>query len=112
MTKVITKDMKLPRRSLGIRSRGKECGGGKSPSPLFFLEYLFIFYRNMSVIENMQSLILSSDMSQWLENKRHEKGLYHMMYDQKSIAEFSNRYSLSPKQAKSAINDWYSQRGD
>ncbi len=66
----------------------------------------------MSVIENMQSLILSSDMTRWLEKKRHEKGLYHMMYDQKSIAEFSEIYSLTPKQAKSAIDDWYSQRGD
>ncbi len=66
----------------------------------------------MSVIRNMQSLILTSHMEKWLENMRHEKGLYHMMYDKDSIAAFEKEFELNSKQSKSAINDWYSQRGD
>jgi len=66
----------------------------------------------MSVIENMQSLILNSHMSQWLEKIRHEKGLYHMMYDKESIAKFEQDFELDSKQSKAAISDWYSHRGD
>ncbi len=66
----------------------------------------------MSVIENMQSLILTSQMQKWLENTRHEKGLYHMMYDEDSIAKFGQEFELNFKQSKTAINDWYTERGD
>lgn len=66
----------------------------------------------MSVIQNMQSMILTDSMSQWLDNMRHERGLYHMMYDKDSIAVFGEKFELDSKQTKSAINDWYSQRGD
>ena len=66
----------------------------------------------MSVIENMQSLILTSHMEKWLENIRHEKGLYHMMYDKESIESFGKEFQLDSKQSKTAINDWYSGRGD
>ena len=66
----------------------------------------------MSVIQNMQSLILTSPMSKWLENVRHEKGLYHMMYDKESINAFEGEFQLNAEQAKAAINDWYSGRGD
>ena len=85
-----------------------------SPSPdlLFKIEYLFKFYRNMSVIQNMQSLTLTSEMKKWLENMRHEKGLYHMMYDKDSIAKFEQDFNLDSKKSKTAINDWYSERGD
>jgi hypothetical protein len=51
-------------------------------------------------------------MEKWLENMRHEKGLYHMMYDKDSIAAFEKEFQLDSKQSKAAINDWYSQRGD
>lgn len=35
-----------------------------------------------------------------------------MMYDKDSIAVFGEKFELDSKQTKSAINDWYSQRGD
>lgn len=57
-------------------------------------------------------MILTDSMSQWLDNMLHERGLYHMMYDKDSIAVFGEKFELDSKQAKSAINDWYSQRGD
>ena len=76
------------------------------------VEYLFKFYRNMSVIENMKSLVLTSHMEKWLEDIRHNKGLYHMMYDEDSIAKFGQEFSLDSKKSKTAINDWYSERGD
>ena len=82
------------------------------PRFLICVEYLFKFYRNMSVIGNMQSLILTSHMDKWLEDIRHEKGLYHMMYDKDSIAKFQKDFELDGKQSKTAINDWYSERGD
>ena len=66
----------------------------------------------MSVIQNMQSLILTSQMEKWVEDIRHEKGLYHMMYDNDSIAKFEQDFGLDSKQSKSARDDWYSQRGD
>ena len=66
----------------------------------------------MSVIENMQSLVLTTEMEKWLNDIRHEKGLYHMMYDKKSIAKFQQDFSLDVKQSKAAVNDWYSTYGD
>ena len=66
----------------------------------------------MSVIENMQSLVLTTHMKKWLEDMRHEKGLYHMMYDKDSIAKFEHDFNLDRKKSKTAINDWYSERGD
>ena len=66
----------------------------------------------MSVIENMQSLILTTQMEKWLNDIRHDKGLYHMMYDNDSIAKFGQEFSLDSKKSKTAINDWYSERGD
>ena len=66
----------------------------------------------MSVIGNMQSLILTSEMKKWLEDMRHDKGLYHMMYDKDSIAKFEKDFHLDSKKSKTAINDWYSERGD
>jgi ABC-type Na+ transport system ATPase subunit NatA len=51
-------------------------------------------------------------MEKWLENIRHEKGLYHMMYDKESIESFGKEFQLDRKQSKTAISDWYSQRGD
>lgn len=35
-----------------------------------------------------------------------------MMYDKDSIAAFEKEFQLNSKQSKSAINDWYSKRGD
>ena len=66
----------------------------------------------MSVIENMQSLILTTQMEKWLNDIRHNKGLYHMMYDKDSIAKFGQEFSLDSKKSKAAINDWYSTYGD
>ena len=66
----------------------------------------------MSVIRNMQSLILTSEMQKWLDDIRHEKGLYHMMYDKKSIAKFAEQFSLNEVKSRSAIADWYSAYGD
>ena len=66
----------------------------------------------MSVIENMQSLILTTQMQKWLDDIRHEKGLYHMMYDKDSIAKFAEHFSLNEKKCRSAIADWYSTYGD
>ena len=66
----------------------------------------------MSVIQNMQSLTLTSEMKKWLEDIRHDKGLYHMMYDKDSIAKFEQDFKLDSKQSKLARDDWYSQRGD
>ena len=66
----------------------------------------------MSVIRNMQSLTLTAEMKKWLEDMRHEKGLYHMMYDKDSIAKFEQDFQLDRKQSKLARDDWYSQRGD
>ena len=66
----------------------------------------------MSVIQNMQSLVLTSHMEKWLEDMRHEKGLYHMMYDKDSIAKFAQEFELDNKQSKRAIDDWYTERGD
>jgi hypothetical protein len=51
-------------------------------------------------------------MEKWLEDIRHNKGLYHMMYDEDSIAKFGQEFSLDSKKSKTAINDWYSERGD
>ena len=65
----------------------------------------------MSVIENMK-LPLTNQMKMWLDNIRHKKGLYYMMYDKKSIAKFGKRFSLDGKNARSAIADWYSSYGD
>ena len=66
----------------------------------------------MSVIENMQSLILTTEMEKWLNDIRHNKGLYHMMYDKDSITKFEQEFSLDRKKSKTAINDWYSTYGD
>ena len=66
----------------------------------------------MSVIENMQSYFLTAEMEKWLNDIRHEKGLYHMMYDKDSIAKFEQDFGLDKKQSKLARDDWYSQRGD
>ena len=66
----------------------------------------------MSVIQNMQSLILTTQMEKWLNDIRHNKGLYHMMYDKDSIAKFEQEFSLDRKKSKTAINDWYSTYGD
>ena len=66
----------------------------------------------MSVIENMQSLILTTQMEKWLNNIKQSKGLYHMMYDKNSITKFEQEFSLDGKKSKAAINDWYSNRGD
>ena len=66
----------------------------------------------MSVIENMQSLVLTTQMEKWLNDIRHNKGLYHMMYDKDSIAKFEQEFSLDSNKAKAAVNDWYSTYGD
>jgi hypothetical protein len=66
----------------------------------------------MSVIDNMQSLVLTTEMQKWLNDIRHNKGLYHMMYDKDSIAKFEQDFELDSKQSKLARDDWYSQRGD
>jgi hypothetical protein len=66
----------------------------------------------MSVIDNMQSLVLTTEMQKWLNDIRHNKGLFHMMYDKDSIAKFELEFSLNRKKSKAAINDWYSNRGD
>ena len=51
-------------------------------------------------------------MQKWLDDIRHEKGLYHMMYDKKSIAKFAEQFSLNEVKSRSAIADWYSAYGD
>ena len=56
----------------------------------------------MSVIENMQSLVLTTQMEKWLNDIRHNKGLYHMMYDKDSIAKFEQDFELDSKQSKLA----------
>ena len=66
----------------------------------------------MSVIGNMQSLILTTEMEKWLDDIRHEKGLYHMMYDKESITKFAEQFSLDEAKSRSAIADWYSAYGD
>lgn len=35
-----------------------------------------------------------------------------MMYDKESINAFEGEFQLNAEQAKAAINDWYSGRGD
>ena len=66
----------------------------------------------MSVIENMKSCTLTHDMELWLNKVRHEKGLYHMMYDKESISKFREIFKVSKQQSRIVILDWYNKHGE